>query len=208
MFRNRHGGLRDDFCAHICFHTQAGLALHESQWAADILGNHCPVTQNGKKNESEKMCCWVLPCSSLRTVCTCEAPKVKIAANAIDFSFLPLNFLFPALLGGMASACGHPYPTALSQDASQHLCWGEDKGFLWKSGATQPLGLITTSGIVSVLRDEQGCSCKRSAHGLQRQKSQSKTAESWLDKCWKRLETNTPRRRSQPFRNQFKAMGD
>lgn len=31
--------------------------------------------------------------------------------------------------------------------------------------------------------------------------------EIWLDKCGKRLEINTPRRRSQPFWNQFKAIG-
>lgn len=134
----------------------------------------------------------VLPCSSLRAACRCEAPKVKSSANAIDFSFRPLNFLFPPLLDRMGSACGHPYPTVLLQDASHCLCWVEDEGFLWKPGAAQPAGLVTTSGVVSVPRDERGGSCRRSAHGLQLQKSQSKTAESWLDKCGKCLEINTP----------------
>lgn len=54
----------------------------------------------------------------------------------------------------MGSACGHLYPTTLLQDASQRLCRDEDECFLWKPGAAQPMGLVTTSGIISVLRDE------------------------------------------------------
>lgn len=93
-------------------------------------------------------------------------------ANAIGLSFLPLKFLFPPLLDGMGPACGHLYPTALSRRMLPRVfpCWGEDEGFLREPGAAQPMGLVTTSGMVSVLRDERGGSCRRNTHSLQLQK--------------------------------------
>lgn len=94
MFHNWHGGPRGDFCGHTCFPTQVGSVLHESQWAADFLGNHCSVMQNEKKKELKQVGCWVLPCLCLRAVCRCEAPKVKISANAMASVFFPLIFYF------------------------------------------------------------------------------------------------------------------
>lgn len=126
-------------------------------------------------------------------------------ANAIDFSFLPLCSLFPLSMDRTSPACIPPFIHRMFPSICIAVRTWASYG---EPGAAQPMGLITTSGIISLLRDERGGSCRRSVHGLQLQKSQSKTAENWLDKCRKCLEINTPWRRSQAFRNHFKAISD
>lgn len=179
MFHKQHGRPRDDFCTCSGFPTQCGSVPNENQQAAGFLGNHRSMRQSERKNQLGNMDCWVLPCSSLKA---CVQMRSAKGQKAIDFIFFPL-ICMSTVTGWDGSSLWMPVSHCSFQDASQCVWTKVRTGASYRKSAHGAFGTIT------VLRDEQGSSCKEERSKLATAKIQKQNSGKigWInvESSWK-----------------------